>query len=107
MNRPELHEPLRCPVCRAPWKDADACYRCGSDLTLLRSIRDAALRLQYSAQESLRRGRLDEAEALVTAARALFTDRRGIALEAYVLARKGKLVDALLLFDGLGSSGGD
>jgi len=85
-----MHEPLRCPVCRAPWKDGDSCYRCRSDLTFLRLIMQKAGGLRKRARALVSEERLEEAQRLLDESLRLFTGREGISLKAYILALEGK-----------------
>lgn len=47
---------MRCPTCRAPWREQRECARCGSDLTSLMRIAAAAWRQRAAAIEALAAG---------------------------------------------------
>lgn len=45
-----------CPVCRARFRSASQCSRCGADLTALMLLASHAYRLRQKARQALRRG---------------------------------------------------
>jgi len=87
LHKPDLHEPLRCPVCRAPWKDLPDCPRCGSDLAFLATIREKAHfhldRAVWFAQHHEHTKALKHVEESL----ALFSTSRALALKITLLAR--------------------
>ncbi|MHC9544941.1 MAG: hypothetical protein AB9903_35950 [Vulcanimicrobiota bacterium] len=88
-----FHEPLLCPVCRAPWKDTPQCHRCGSDRSGLEMIR---LKARQLLAQALCHERNNETEkALTTAERSLtlFISREAFALKILLLARAGRHAD--------------
>lgn len=98
MTEIDLHEPLLCPICRAPWKDEDTCYRCKGDLAVLRRIRkDAALSLERS-KASLKASNLRDAQVFVDESLKLFLSREAISLKACLLAKEGQFQSAYRLF---------
>jgi len=67
----------RCPICRARFKGAAVCYRCGTDLTILLRIEAQAAALEQRAVAWLAAG--DAATARQTAQQALALQRRPLA----------------------------
>ncbi len=47
---------LRCPTCRASWRQAVLCGRCGSDLSALMQVAMRAWELRQAARTLLREG---------------------------------------------------
>lgn len=43
--------PLRCPTCRAPWRQTVLCSRCGTDLTALMQVVLQAWELREAARQ--------------------------------------------------------
>jgi hypothetical protein len=95
LRKLELHEPLRCPVCRAPWKDDSTCPRCGSDLTFLSTLRQKARCLFHRALRHARQGEDCQALALVDESLGLFCTRQAAALKI-TLHAKLKQYDRML-----------
>ncbi len=60
-----------CPVCRARFRDATTCSRCGADLSVLMSLAAQAWRLRQAARESLDQGDLEKAYAFAAEAEAI------------------------------------
>ena len=52
---------MRCPTCRAAWREQPECARCGSDLTPLMRVAAAAWRHRAAAAEAIAGGRWSEA----------------------------------------------
>lgn len=52
---------MRCPTCRAPWREDPECARCGSDLAPLMQLAAAAWRHRTAAAAALTAGNWDEA----------------------------------------------
>ena len=48
---------MRCPTCRAPWREQPECSRCGSDLAPLMRLAAEAWRHRIAAAGSLACGR--------------------------------------------------
>ncbi len=64
-------EPLRCPVCRAGFRDTALCSRCGADLTPLLRLAASAWRFRESARRALREGDFAAARDLAAQAQRL------------------------------------
>jgi hypothetical protein len=71
---------MRCPTCRAPWREETECARCGSDLAPLMRLAAAAWRHRRAAAEALAAGRLDDARYHAREANRLHHTERGTAL---------------------------
>lgn len=87
---------LRCPTCRAPWRAAATCARCGTDLLPLMRFAARA----YALRESARRALLDpsraaEALALAREAHRLQRTERSTALLALALVAANEREEAL------------
>ncbi len=52
---------MRCPTCRAPWREQTECPRCGSDLEPVMRVAAAAWRHRVAAIQALEAGRVEEA----------------------------------------------
>jgi predicted amidophosphoribosyltransferase len=76
---------MRCPTCRAPWREEPECARCGSDLTPLMQLAAMAWRHRNAAAAALSAGRWDE--ALDHAAEANRLHRTEASDELLLLAR--------------------
>lgn len=63
----------RCPICRARWKDASICYRCGVDLSLAIQVEEEAALWEQQAVRQLAVG--DTSAAHQALARALRLQR--------------------------------
>ena len=61
-------EPTTCPVCRAPFRHAVACPRCGADLAPLMATLAQAWSLRQRARQALRAGNYLHATTLARAA---------------------------------------
>lgn len=62
---------MRCPTCRAPWRETTECARCGSDLGPLMRVAAAAWRHRVAAMHAFTAGRIDEAVQHLRAANRL------------------------------------
>jgi hypothetical protein len=71
---------MRCPTCRAPWREAPECPRCGSDLAPLMHVAAAAFHHRTAATEALTAGRWSEALHHAMEANRLHQTERGDAL---------------------------
>jgi hypothetical protein len=76
---------MRCPTCRAPWREDPECARCGSDLTPLMRVAAAAFHHRTAAAEALTAGRWSEAARHASEANRLHRTERGD--ELLLLAR--------------------
>lgn len=85
MSAPEPSQAGRCPVCRARYRGARACARCGADLAPLMSLELAAAAARAAARDALERGDAVVARERATAAQRLCATRAGKGLA--VLAR--------------------
>ena len=81
---------FRCPACRARQALSAECRRCGADLSLLRDVRDTALRERAAAIEALRAGLAADALAHARRAHALLP-----AAETVRLRRICRLAEAV------------
>ena len=81
---------LRCPVCRAQFRQSRTCSRCGTELTPLMLLAGRAHQLRQSAASALRAGDLPRAASLARQAQAVHaTDRsRRLAAVTALLARR-------------------
>jgi hypothetical protein len=70
----------RCPVCRAPFKEASPCYRCGADLSPLMAIDRQAEALERRAVEGLVAGNFRAAVAAARQAVGLKHDALAVSL---------------------------
>lgn len=71
---------MRCPTCRAAWREAPECPRCGSDLTPLMRVAAAAFHHRTAAGEALNAGRWSDALHHANEANRLHRTERGDAL---------------------------
>ena len=71
---------MRCPTCRAPWREAPECPRCGSDLTPLMRVAATALHHRTAAAEALAAERWGDALHHASEANRLHRTERGDAL---------------------------
>lgn len=69
-----------CPVCRARFRGARACSRCGVDLERLMRLTLEAWRLRQAAREALDRGDFERALSLASAAQRVRRTPRGEAV---------------------------
>jgi len=75
-----LIEPEQCPVCRARFRCARICSRCGADLSPLMRLSVEAWRLREAARDSLAAGDLASAYRLAARAQRLQVTGEGGAL---------------------------
>jgi predicted amidophosphoribosyltransferase len=68
---------MKCPTCRAPWREAPECPRCGSDLAPLMHVAAAAFHHRTAATEALAAGRWSEALHHASEANRLHRMKRG------------------------------
>jgi predicted amidophosphoribosyltransferase len=68
---------MRCPTCRAPWREEPACQRCGSDLTPVMRVAAAAFHHRTAATDALTAGRWSEALHHATEANHLHRTEHG------------------------------
>jgi hypothetical protein len=94
---------LRCPTCRAPWRGAPVCPRCGADLALLMRLAVKAWQLREEARTALwAGGRPAEAVALARAACQLHETERGQGLLTLALLAAGQWTEASVLLERVG-----
>jgi len=93
-----MSEALRCPTCRASWRGASACPRCGTDLAPLMRVVARAWRLREAARAALEAGRGAEAWNLAGAAFRLHATSRGRRLLVLSLLAAGRMRDAAQVF---------
>jgi hypothetical protein len=74
-------ERLRCPVCRAKFRAARCCSRCGADLAPLMILAEQARRSRNEARAAIQRGDLILAVQSSGEAQALCSSERGRRLE--------------------------
>jgi hypothetical protein len=71
-----------CPVCRARFRGAALCSRCGADLTMLMTVVAAAWRIRQAARQALAAGDFARANSLASQAQQLSYTPAGRKLEA-------------------------
>ncbi len=69
--------PESCPVCKARFRGATVCSRCGADLSKLMLLAAHAHALRHSARQSLRQGDCPAALAFVRTAQQLHATAEG------------------------------
>jgi hypothetical protein len=87
---------LCCPVCKARFRGAAECSRCGADLTVLMLLVAQAYALREVARQALRSGHVRNALASARAAQGLHSTAEGNLLQSVcgVLANgRAQLVD--------------
>lgn len=72
--------PPRCPACRAGFRGAAICSRCGADLTPLMTLVAAAWRLRESARRAIGTGEFSDALKLAAEAQRLHATAAGLSL---------------------------
>jgi hypothetical protein len=60
-----------CPVCRARFRGARECSRCGADLTIIMTLAAAAWRMRKAARQALIEGDTDRARTLASQSEAI------------------------------------
>jgi predicted amidophosphoribosyltransferase len=91
---------MACPTCRAAWRGATACPRCGTDLTVLMRVAVRAWELRQAARAALCAGnRTADALALARAACQLHTTPYGQRLLAFALLMNGQMAEAYALIE--------
>ena len=89
---------LRCPTCRAPWREATTCPRCGSDLSPVMRVAHRAWELREAARRALAAGdRAADALALAQVAHRLHGTPRAERLLALALLATGQMAQARAL----------
>ena len=89
-----------CPTCRAPWRGATTCARCGADLTAPMRVAVRAWELREAARTALCvGGPAAEALALARAACRLHATPRGQRLLALALLAAGQTAEACALIE--------
>lgn len=61
-------EPLRCPVCRAPFRQQRSCSRCGADLSRLMTLAAKAFTLRQFSRTALHHSDFAQSHKLAAAA---------------------------------------
>ena len=91
---------MACPTCRAAWRGAVTCPRCGTDLTALMRVAVRAWELRQATRVALCAGdRPAEALALAHAACQLHTTPDGQRLLALALLVNGHIAEAYVLLE--------
>ena len=86
---------MACPTCRAAWRGAATCPRCGTDLTALMRVAGRAWELRQATRAALCAGdQTAEALALARAACQLHTTPYGQRLLALALLVNGHMTEA-------------
>ena len=86
---------MACPTCRAAWRGAVTCPRCGTDLTALMRVAVRAWELRQATRAALCAGhRTAEALALARAACQLHATPDGQRLLALALLVNGQMAEA-------------
>ncbi len=87
--------PLRCPTCRAPWRQTALCSRCGTDLSTLMQIVVRAWELREAARQRVCEGtQLAEAVRLARAACQLHATPQAQQLLALALLANHQMSEA-------------
>jgi len=73
-------EPLKCPVCRAAFRQERRCPRCGADLTVLMRLVGRSFLARQAARAALRQGDLRRAGELARRAQQLQDTHAGRSL---------------------------
>ena len=68
---------LRCPACRAPFRETTTCSRCGADLSTLMLLAALAWKKRQAARRSLLAGDLSTAKAHALAAQDIWPSTQG------------------------------
>lgn len=93
---------LHCPTCRAPWRGATICGRCGADLSALIRTTMRAWELREAARQALfEDDRASDAVALAQAACRLHATPRGQQLLALALLAAGQTANAYAVIERL------
>jgi hypothetical protein len=71
-----------CPVCRARFRGASECPRCGADLRILMLLQVQAWRLRQAARRAILEGNLPRALGLSSAAEAIYHTPAGKRLKS-------------------------
>ncbi len=82
VSAPVVFAPVICPVCRARFRGAETCSRCGADLGPLLVLTAHAYRLRQSARESLRQNDFSQALDCAEEAERLRSTPHGALLRA-------------------------
>jgi hypothetical protein len=91
---------MACPTCRAAWRGAVTCPRCGTDLTALMRVAVRAWELRQATRAALcASDRTAEALALARTACQLHTTPYGQRLLALALLANGHMVEAYALIE--------
>jgi hypothetical protein len=77
-----MADQLMCPVCRARFRGASECSRCGADLTVVMTLAASAWRLRQAAREGLASGDFARARELALQAQEICHTPGGRRLEA-------------------------
>lgn len=91
---------MACPTCRAAWRGAATCPRCGTDLTALMQVAVRAWELRQAARTALCvSDRATEALVLARTACQLHTTPHGQRLLALALLMNGQMAEAYALIE--------
>ena len=91
---------MACPTCRAAWRGAAMCPRCGTDLTTLMRVAVRARELRQATRAALCAGdRTAEALTLARAACQLHATPYGQRLLALALLMNGHMAEAYALIE--------
>jgi predicted amidophosphoribosyltransferase len=91
---------MACPTCRAAWRGAAMCPRCGTDLTTLMRVAVRAWELRQATRAALCAGdRTAEALALARASCRLHATPYGQRLLALALLTNGHMAEAYALIE--------
>ena len=71
-----------CPVCRARFRGASVCSRCGADLTVVMTLAVAAWRMRQAARQALAAGEVARSRELAGEAQEICNTAEGRKLEA-------------------------
>ena len=71
-----------CPVCRARFRGARECSRCGADLTMVMTLAASAWRMRQAARQALAVGEFARTRELASQAQRICCTAAGRKLEA-------------------------
>jgi len=71
-----------CPVCRASFRGASVCSRCGADLTVVMTLVVSAWRMRQGARQALAAGEFARSRDLASRAQQICCTPAGRKLEA-------------------------
>lgn len=76
-----------CPVCRARFRGAQSCSRCGADLGPLMTLEAHAARLRETARQAIREGDYQSAQEAIREAQRIHRTEAGDSLRFFLEIR--------------------